>query len=97
MTAASYFFRREPCPFCEGGPLIFITCRSCKSILAWCGDQDHAVGRYDGKDLRELGLGETKDWAHECCPACKGTEMRYSTSEEVEGLGFTSSEVLCST
>jgi len=77
--------------------LILITCRFCKSILAWCGDQDHAVGSYDGKDLRELGLGETKDWAHESCPLCKGTEMRYSMSEEVEELGFASREILSNT
>lgn len=52
------------------------------------------MGRYDGKDLRDLGLGNIREWAHESCPVCKGTEMRHSTAEEVSGLGFTSSEVL---
>lgn len=89
-----YFFRREPCPFCDGGPLIFVTCCSCGAVLAWCGEQDHAVGIYDGKDLRDIGLGETRDWAREGCPACQSAEMRYSTREEVLGLGFEPSEVL---
>ncbi len=94
MSSAPSFFRREPCPYCGGGPLIFITCPSCGDLLAWCGEEDHAVGRYDGKDLRDLGLGNIREWAHESCPLCKGTEMRHSTAEEVSGLGFTSSEIL---
>jgi len=89
-----YYFRREPCPCCGEGPLIFISCRSCGAVLAWCGEQDHAVGVYDGKDLRDLGLGETRTWAKEGCPACKSAEMGYCTGEEVKRLGFTSAEVL---
>jgi hypothetical protein len=44
--------------------------------------------------LRELGLGETRDWARKGCPVCKGAEMGYSSGEAVKGLGFTSAEVL---
>jgi hypothetical protein len=94
VDATPYYFRREPCPFCGGGPLMFITCRSCGAVFAWCGEQDHAVGVYDGKDLRELGLGETRDWASKGCPVCKGREMGYSSGKDVKGLGFTSGEVL---
>ena len=94
MESSSYFFRREPCPFCDQSPLIFVSCRSCGSILAWCGEQDHAVGVYDGKDLRDLGLGDTKNWARENCPVCRSAEMGYSSGEEIKRLGFQSAEVI---
>lgn len=94
LKTDSYFFRLEPCPYCGQGPLIFISCGGCGGALAWCGEQDHAVGVYDSKDLRELGLGESPEWAREGCPICKGSELGYSSGEEIKRLGFTSAEVL---
>lgn len=85
---APYLFRRESCPFCGQGPLIFVSCRQCGSTFAWCGEEDHAVGRYDGTDLRELGLGSTRDWARSACPHCQTEALGYSTEDQVRGLGF---------
>jgi len=45
-------------------------------------------------DLRELGTGETRDWAHTGCPACKSSEIGYSTGDQSKQLGFTSADVL---
>ena len=86
--------RRQPCPCCGGGPLIFVSCRSCGAVLGWCGEEDYAVGVYDGTDLRSIGLGETRDWARDSCPICKGNEMDHSRLDEVERLGFTSSDLM---
>ena len=86
--------RRLPCPCCSQGPLVFVSCRSCGAVLGWCGEEDYAVGIYDGTDLRSLGLGETRDWAREGCPICKGNEMEHSRPDEVERLGFTSSDLM---
>ena len=94
MNPGPYYFRREPCPYCGQGPLIFISCRSCSAVLAWCGEEDHAVGVYDGVDLRELGSGETRDWARKGCPVCRSGEVGYSSGGEVKELGFTSADVM---
>ncbi len=94
MGQGRYFFRKVPCPVCGSGPLIFVSCRSCGAILAWCGEEDHAVGRYRGKDLLSLGSGETRDWAKKGCPKCGSEEIRYSEGGEVAALGFVSAEVM---
>jgi hypothetical protein len=87
------FSRRVPCPICSHTPLIFVSCGACDSTFAWCGEEDHAVGIYDGIDLRELGLGDTPEWAREGCPACKADSMIYSDREQVESLGFPPTEI----
>jgi hypothetical protein len=86
--------RLQPCPCCGGGSLIFVSCRSCGAILGWCGEEDHAVGVYDGTDLRGIGLGKTRSWAREGCPMCKGEDMEHSSAEDVERLGFAADEIM---
>ena len=87
------FSRRVPCPMCSHVPLIFVSCSSCNSTFAWCGEEDHAVGIYDGTDLRELGLGDTPEWAREGCPVCKADSMIYSNREQVGNLGFPAADI----
>ena len=91
--SAPFLSRRQPCPFCSHVPLIFVSCGSCGSAFAWCGEDDHAVGIYDSTALRELGLGETRGWARERCPVCKAESMAFSTQTQVEGLGFPAAEI----
>ena len=89
----AYLFRRQSCPCCGQGPLIFVSCRSCGAKLGWYSEEDYAVGVYDGTQLRELGLDETRTWARDSCPICKSGEMAYSSADEVERLGFTTAEI----
>jgi len=94
MEMLSHIFsRRVPCPVCSQTPLIFVSCNSCASIFAWCAEDDYPVGIYDGIDLRELGLGETPDWARNACPVCRTDSMIYSTRSQVKSLGFAASEI----
>jgi hypothetical protein len=85
--------RRQLCPFCSHVPLIFVSCGSCHSVFAWCGEEDYAVGVYDQTSLREIGLGETRDWARQRCPLCKATALGYSTKAQVESLGFAATDL----
>ncbi len=78
---------------CSQTPLLFVSCSSCDSTFAWCGEEDHAVGIYDGVDLRELGLGDSPEWAREGCPVCKAQTMNHSNRRQVERLGFPVSEI----
>jgi hypothetical protein len=73
--------------------LIFVSCCSCGATLGWCSEEDYAVGVYNGTELRELGLGESRTWARDSCPICKSGEMAYSSAGEVERLGFTAAEI----
>ncbi len=84
---------RMPCPICNHAPLIFVSCNSCDSTFAWCSEEDHPVGIYDGNDLRELGLGDTPGWAREGCPACKVDSLIYSTRQQVNLLGFPEAKI----
>ena len=87
------FSRSSACPVCSQVPLIFVSCSACNSTFAWCGEEDHAVGIYDGVDLRELGLGDTPEWARDGCPVCKADAMSYSSREQVDCLGFPAAEI----
>lgn len=78
----------KPCPYCGNGPLVFVACPSCRTLLAWCGEEDHAVGRFDGIDLKDIGTGPTRDWARQGCPVCGHSELQYAAKEEVDALGF---------
>ena len=62
------FSRRVPCPVCSQTPLLFVCCESCASTFAWCAEDDYPVGIYEGINLRELGLGDTPDWARDKLP-----------------------------
>ena len=73
--------------------MIFVSCRSCGAILGWCSEEDYAIGVYDGTQLRELGLGESRTWARDSCPICESGKMAYSRADEVERLSFTTFEV----
>ena len=73
-----------------------MSCQGCDSVFAWCGEQDHAVGVYDGRNLCDLGLGPSREWAREGCPKCGGGEMGYTDRVGVERLGFAVDELLFS-
>jgi hypothetical protein len=68
--SVGYFFRRDPCPCCDSGPLIFVKCGQCGTVMGWCGESDYGVGRIQGTELFPFGRGEHRDWARTQCPAC---------------------------
>lgn len=78
----------KPCPYCSSGPLVFVACSSCGAVLAWCGGEDHAVGRFDGSILRDIGTGTSRDWARRGCPVCGHAELQFASRDQVEPLGF---------
>ena len=83
----------KPCPFCGQGPLIFVACAQCQSVFAWCAEEDHTVGRFDGPLLREIGLGASRNWARERCPQCGLAALGRATPDAVATLGFPAAEV----
>ena len=88
--SSGYFFRREPCPCCDSGPLILVKCPRCGVVMGWCGESDYAVGRVDGVELFPFERGEHPDWARKHCPSCgaPAEEMGYADAASLGEVGL---------
>jgi hypothetical protein len=93
---SGYFFRREPCPCCESGPLLMIACAQCGAVMGWCGELQYGVGRWVDGALFPFERGEHIDWARKHCPACGAAAERlgYAEAAALQGAGLRSQDLM---
>ncbi len=96
MKNSGYFFRREPCPCCDSGPLVMIRCSRCSVVIGWCAELEYAVGRIEGGSLDPFDRGERPDWARRHCPACGGPveDLGYADQSALQEAGLASRQLM---
>jgi hypothetical protein len=78
------------CPVCEqGSSLLFLTCARCGKVIIVCDEEGTLFP--NPMDLEDQADYPCDPWISTVtkCPACQTVqEFRFSSGEEIQGLGF---------
>ena len=86
------FTLNRVCPVCEqGSSLLFLTCPNCGNVVIACDEEGTLFP--NPKDLALQADYSCDPWISTAtqCPECASVQQfRFSTSEEIQSLGFRS-------
>jgi hypothetical protein len=88
MLADPVWTLNQLCPVCEqGSSLTFNTCKKCNELILICDEENTLFPNPKDLTKREGWIGT--------CPHCKVFYcLRFSTSEEIQRLGFNVDEYI---
>ena len=83
------FTLNRPCPVCEQGALLFLTCPTCRKVVVACDEEGSLFP--NPQDLEKQADYPCDAWISTVtkCPACQTIqEFRLSSGEEIQQAGF---------